>query len=135
MATLSALKPSASEEDLVQGGVAKGDPANVQKFPIRRLKPAIHKFQKVLQIDLDRLEKHKNNIDKVGCGTECVCVCLCVCVCVCVCLCVCVCVCVHACIHARMCVYVCVCIHFVHVHTHRERFQMETEQTFTRRND
>lgn len=74
MASLSALKPSASEEDLVHGGVAMSNPVNVQKFPIRRLKPAILKFQKVLQIDLDRLEKHRNNIDKVGYGNDkCVC--------------------------------------------------------------
>ena len=68
MASLSALKTSASEEDLVRGQVATSNTVSVQKFPIRRLKPAIHKFQKVLQVDLDRLEKHKNNIDKVCCS-------------------------------------------------------------------
>ena len=36
-----------------------------EKFPIRRLEPAIKKFVKILQIDLDRLNKHKNNIEKV----------------------------------------------------------------------
>ncbi|KAK7097690.1 syntaxin-17-like [Littorina saxatilis] len=67
MASLSALKPSASEEDLVQGGTARSSAsaANVQKFPIQRLKPSINKFQKVLEIDLDRLERHRNNIDRL----------------------------------------------------------------------
>lgn len=35
-----------------------------QKFPIRRLNPAIEKFVKILQIDLERLNRHKVNIGK-----------------------------------------------------------------------
>ena len=65
MAFLS-LKPSISEEDLVSGGASRNNSINIQKFPIQRLKPSINKFQKVLEIDLDRLERHRNNIDRVS---------------------------------------------------------------------
>ncbi|XP_060085863.1 syntaxin-17-like [Ylistrum balloti] len=37
---------------------------DVQKFPLRRLQPSIQKFLKVLEIDLDRLHKHRLNIEK-----------------------------------------------------------------------
>lgn len=36
----------------------------VQKFPLRRLQPSIQKFLKVVEIDLDRLHKHRLNIEK-----------------------------------------------------------------------
>ncbi|XP_076459316.1 syntaxin-17-like [Babylonia areolata] len=60
--SLQTLRRTASEEDLIQGG-RKG-PVNVQKFPLGRLKLAIQKFQKVLQIDLERLQKHRTNMDR-----------------------------------------------------------------------
>ncbi|XP_021367179.1 syntaxin-17-like isoform X1 [Mizuhopecten yessoensis] len=37
---------------------------DVHKFPLRRLQPAIQKFLKVVEIDLDRLHKHRLNIGK-----------------------------------------------------------------------
>lgn len=37
----------------------------VQKYPVRRLEPSISKFLKVLEIDLDRLHRHRLNIEKV----------------------------------------------------------------------
>lgn len=37
----------------------------IPKFPIQRLEPAIQKFVKVIEIDLDRLHKHRLNIEKV----------------------------------------------------------------------
>ncbi|XP_033728255.1 syntaxin-17-like [Pecten maximus] len=41
-----------------------GPTGDIQKFPLRRLHPAIHKFLKVVEIDLDRLHKHRLNIEK-----------------------------------------------------------------------
>jgi len=35
------------------------------KFPIKRLTPSVQKFCKVLQMDLDRLNRHKLNVEKV----------------------------------------------------------------------
>ena len=43
----------------------KSNQMMMEKFPLRRLEPAIEKFIKVLHIDLDRLEKHRQNISKV----------------------------------------------------------------------
>ncbi|XP_046377157.1 syntaxin-17-like isoform X2 [Haliotis rufescens] len=37
----------------------------VQKYPVRRLEPSISKFLKVLEIDLDRLHRHRLNIEKL----------------------------------------------------------------------
>lgn len=41
-----------------------GPTGDIQKFPLRRLQPAINKFLKVVEIDLDRLHKHRHNIEK-----------------------------------------------------------------------
>ena len=35
------------------------------KHPLKRVDPAVRKFITVLRIDLDRLQKHKQNIVKV----------------------------------------------------------------------
>ena len=35
------------------------------KHPLKRVEPAVQKFITVLRIDLDRLQKHKQNIVKV----------------------------------------------------------------------
>ena len=35
------------------------------KYPLRRVAPSIHKFIKILQIDLDRLARHRLNITRV----------------------------------------------------------------------
>ncbi|KAL8601524.1 hypothetical protein ACOMHN_000466 [Nucella lapillus] len=60
--SLQTVGRSASEEDLIQGG--RKVPVNVLKFPLGRLRLAIQKFQKVLQIDLERLQKHRMNMDR-----------------------------------------------------------------------
>lgn len=39
-------------------------PSDIPKFPIKRLEPSIQKFLKVVEIDLDRLHKHRLNIEK-----------------------------------------------------------------------
>ena len=39
-------------------------PTDIPKFPIKRLEPSIQKFLKVVEIDLDRLQKHRLNIEK-----------------------------------------------------------------------
>ncbi|XP_063417228.1 syntaxin-17-like [Mytilus trossulus] len=36
----------------------------IPKFPIQRLEPSIQKFLKVIEMDLDRLHKHRLNIEK-----------------------------------------------------------------------
>ena len=41
-------------------------PSDIPKFPIKRLEPSIQKFLKVVEIDLDRLHKHRLNIEKVS---------------------------------------------------------------------
>ena len=35
------------------------------KYPIKRVEPAIRKFITILQIDIDRLQKHRTNIERV----------------------------------------------------------------------
>ena len=35
------------------------------KYPLRRIAPSIHKFIKILRIDLDRLHRHRLNISRV----------------------------------------------------------------------
>ena len=37
------------------------------KHPLKRVEPAVRKFVTVLRIDIDRLQKHKQNIVKVIC--------------------------------------------------------------------
>ncbi|KAK2139125.1 hypothetical protein LSH36_2012g00000 [Paralvinella palmiformis] len=37
-----------------------------KRYPYKRLEPSVHKFIKVLQVDLDRLDKHRRNIEKVS---------------------------------------------------------------------
>ncbi|XP_046548928.1 syntaxin-17-like [Haliotis rubra] len=37
----------------------------VQKYPIKRLEPSVSKFLKVLEIDLDRLQRHRLNMEKL----------------------------------------------------------------------
>ncbi|XP_067687314.1 syntaxin-17-like [Haliotis asinina] len=37
----------------------------VQKYEIKRLEPSVSKFLKVLEIDLDRLQRHKLNMEKL----------------------------------------------------------------------
>lgn len=39
-------------------------PSDIPKFSIKRLEPSIQKFLKVVEIDLDRLHKHRLNIEK-----------------------------------------------------------------------
>ncbi|KAK3083062.1 hypothetical protein FSP39_012925 [Pinctada imbricata] len=39
-------------------------PCEVQKYSIRRLEPTIQKFLKIIQIDIDRLRKHRSNFEK-----------------------------------------------------------------------
>lgn len=41
-------------------------PSDIPKFSIKRLEPSIQKFLKVVEIDLDRLHKHRLNIEKVS---------------------------------------------------------------------
>lgn len=61
-----ALRTSESEEHLLQAAERSECIAtNVQKFPLQRLRPSIRGFQTVLEIDLDRLQKHRSNIDKL----------------------------------------------------------------------
>lgn len=70
MTSLSSVKKSDSEENLMHaaqtGHTDVINTATIQKFPIRRLRPSIQKFQIVLEIDLDRLQKHRLNIDRVS---------------------------------------------------------------------
>lgn len=54
MATFELFSKRKQEEDLVT------------KYPIKKIEMAIEKFIKVVGIDLDRLEKHKDNIEKVS---------------------------------------------------------------------
>ncbi|XP_013387978.1 syntaxin-17 [Lingula anatina] len=51
----------ASFEEAVNKG---SKPCNYQKYPIRRLEPSIQKFIKVLEIDLERLDRHQRNLLK-----------------------------------------------------------------------
>ncbi|KAJ8320042.1 hypothetical protein KUTeg_001629 [Tegillarca granosa] len=38
--------------------------SEIQKYPIRRLEPSIQRFLKVIEIDIERLHKHRMNIEK-----------------------------------------------------------------------
>ena len=54
---------------LVMEMVETGDTdclTKIKKYHIWRLRPTIEKFQKVLNIDLHRLKKHGQNIDRVS---------------------------------------------------------------------
>lgn len=66
MASLPTIRVSESEENLiaaVEKPVIKA--ASVHKFPIKNLKPHIQKFQTVLEMDLDRLQRHRVNMDRL----------------------------------------------------------------------
>ena len=54
----------ATFEMLGRGG--ETNQAEVMKYPIKRVEVTIQKFIKVLQMDLERLTKHQNNILKVN---------------------------------------------------------------------
>ena len=41
-----------------------------RKFPLRRLDQTVQRFIKVLRIDLERLAKHKYNIEKVNMSSD-----------------------------------------------------------------
>ncbi|KAK6165853.1 hypothetical protein SNE40_022683 [Patella caerulea] len=43
-----------------------GNGAVHQKYPIRRLEHSVKKFVKVLEIDLDRLDRHRQNIERLS---------------------------------------------------------------------
>ncbi|KAK7507288.1 hypothetical protein BaRGS_00001223 [Batillaria attramentaria] len=66
MASLQVLRTSESEESLLQAAEKPAvKAANVQKFHIKRLRHSIQQLQTVLENDLDRLQKHRCNIDKL----------------------------------------------------------------------
>jgi len=43
----------------------KTAPAVCTKYPMKRVEPALRNFIKVLQIDLDRLERHRSHMERV----------------------------------------------------------------------
>ncbi|XP_074653695.1 syntaxin-17-like isoform X2 [Tubulanus polymorphus] len=43
---------------------SRGESSTYTKFPLKRLEPTIHKFIKIVEIDLERLQRHKLNIQK-----------------------------------------------------------------------
>ncbi len=47
------------------GSNSPEEPGEREKYALKRVEPALRKFITVLQIDLDRLEKHKQNIQKL----------------------------------------------------------------------
>lgn len=43
-------------------------PQEVQKFSLQRLEISVKKFIKVITIDMDRLQQHRLNVEKVQCN-------------------------------------------------------------------
>lgn len=43
-------------------------PQEVQKFSLQRLEISVKKFIKVITIDMDRLQQHRLNVEKVKCN-------------------------------------------------------------------
>ena len=55
----------ASFESAVFGGGGSKSKES-EKYPLRRVEPALRRFVKVADIDLNRLRQHRGNIEKVG---------------------------------------------------------------------